>query len=32
MTFKVFFTIIAFFDLDIDQMDLKTAFLYRFID
>lgn len=32
MAFRVFFEIAAFFDLDIDQMDVKTAFFYGFID
>lgn len=32
MAFRVFFAIAAYFDLDIDQMDVKTAFLYSFID
>ena len=32
MAFKVFFTIAVFFNLDIDQMDFKTAFLYGFIN
>lgn len=32
MTFQVLFAIIAFFDLDIKQMDDKIAFLYSFID
>lgn len=32
MTFQVLFAITAFFDLDIEQMDDKTAFLYSFID
>lgn len=30
--FRVFFAIAAFFELDIDQMDVKTAFLYGLID
>lgn len=32
IAFKVFFTITAFLDLDIDQIDIKTAFFYRLID
>lgn len=32
MTFKIVFTIIAFFRLDIDQINNKTAFLYEFIN
>lgn len=32
MAFRVLFAIAAFYDLDIDQMDVKTAFLYRDID
>lgn len=32
MAFRVLFAIAAFFDLDIDQMDVKTAFLYGLID
>lgn len=32
MTFRVFFAIIAFFNLDIDQINIKTAFLYNLID
>lgn len=32
MAFRVLFAIAAFFDLDNDQMDVKTAFLYGFID
>ena len=32
MAFRVLFAIPAFLDLDIDQMDVKTAFLYRLID
>lgn len=31
MAFRVLFAI-TFFDLDIDQIDVKTAFLYGFID
>lgn len=31
MTFRVLFAIMAFFDLDINQIDVKTAFLYRLI-
>lgn len=32
MAFRVLFAIAAFFDLDIDQMDVKRAFLYGLID
>ena len=32
MAFHVFFAIVTFYDLDIDQMDIKTAFLYVLID
>ena len=32
MAFKTLFALAAFFDLDIDQMDVKTAFLYGLID
>ena len=32
VAFRVFFILAAFFDLDIDQMDIKTAFLYGLID
>lgn len=32
MAFRVFFIIAAFFDLDINQMKVKTTFLYSFID
>ena len=32
MAFRVLFAIAAFYDLDIDQMDVKTAFLYSLID
>ena len=32
MVFRVFFAIAIFYDLDIDQMDVKTAFLYGLID
>ena len=32
MAFRVLFAIAAFLDLDIDQMDLKTAFFYDLID
>ncbi len=28
MAFQVLFAIAAFYDLDIDQIDVKTAFLY----
>lgn len=32
MAFRVFFAIATFFDLDIDQIDVKTAFLYNLIN
>lgn len=32
MAFCVLFTIAAFYDLDIDQIDIKTAFLYGLIN
>lgn len=32
MAFRILFAIAAFFDLDIDQIDVKTAFLYGLID
>lgn len=32
MAFKVLFTIATFFNLDINQIDIKIAFLYDFID
>ncbi len=32
VAFRVLYAIAAFFDLDIDQMDVKTAFLYGLID
>lgn len=32
MAFRVLFAIMAFFDLDINQMDVKTTFLYSLID
>lgn len=32
MPFRVFFAIAVFFNLDINQMNVKTAFLYRFIN
>ena len=32
MAFRVLFAIAAYYDLDIDQMDVKTAFLYGIID
>lgn len=32
MTFQILFVIIVFYDLDINQMDVKIAFLYNFID
>lgn len=31
MAFRVLFAIAAYYDLDIDQMDMKTAFLYSLI-
>ena len=30
--FQVFFIILAFFNLNIEQINIKTAFLYSFID
>ena len=30
--FRVFFTIVTFFNLNIEQINIKTAFLYGFID
>ena len=32
MSFRVVFAIAAYYDLDINQMNVKTAFLYRMID
>ena len=32
MAFRAFFAIAAFYDLDIEQIDVKTAFLYGIID
>lgn len=32
MAFRVLFAIAAYYDLDIDQMDVKTAFLYGLLD
>ena len=32
MAFRILFAIATFLDLDIDQMDVKTAFLYGLID
>ena len=32
MAFRVLFAIAAYYDLDIDQMDVKIAFLYGLID
>lgn len=32
MSFKVLFAIDTYYDFDIDQIDLKTAFLYDLID
>ncbi len=32
MAFRTLFALAVFFDLDIDQMDVKTAFLYSLID
>lgn len=32
MAFRVLFAIAAYYDLDIDQIDVKTAFLYGLID
>ena len=32
MTFRVLFAIAAYYNLNIDQMDVKTAFLYGLID
>lgn len=32
MAFRVLFAIAAFFDVDIEQIDIKTAFLYGLIN
>lgn len=32
MAFRVLFAIVAYYDLDIDQIDVETAFLYGLID
>lgn len=32
MAFKVIFTITIYYDLDINQIDIKTAFLYRLVN
>lgn len=32
MVFRIFFAIAAFYNLDIHQIDVKTAFLYSLID
>lgn len=32
MSFQALFTIAAFYNLDIDQIDVKTAFLHDIID
>ncbi len=32
MAFRIVFAITAYYDFDIDQMGVKTAFLYGFID
>lgn len=32
MAFKVFFAIAAFFNFEIDQIDIKTAFFYGLIN
>lgn len=32
MAFRIFFVIAAFFNLDIDQIDIKIVFLYNFIN
>ncbi len=32
MAFRVLFVFSAYYDLDIDQMDVRTAFLYRMIN
>lgn len=32
MVFCIFFAIVAFYDLDIKQINIKTAFFYSFIN
>lgn len=32
MTFRIFSMIVIFFDLDINRIDVKTVFLYGFIN
>ena len=32
MAFRILFAIIAYYDFDIDQIDMKIAFLYRLIN
>lgn len=32
IVFRVLFAIAAFYDLNVDQIDVKTAFLYGFIN
>lgn len=32
MAFRVLFAIVAYYDLDIDQLDMKMAFFYRLIN
>lgn len=32
MTFRVLFTIVAYYNLDINQIDVKTTFFYNLID
>lgn len=32
IVFRIIFTIIKFYNLDIDSIDVKTAFLYELID
>lgn len=32
MAFYIYFVVAEFYDLNIDQMDVKTAFLYGLID
>lgn len=32
LVFRVQFAVVAYYDLDIDQMDIKIAFLYDLID
>ena len=32
MAFRVLFAIVAFYDLDIEQIDIKTAFLHGIVD